>query len=833
MKAFLAHSSRDKALVERVANALGGANIELDSVSFEQGVLNTQAVQAALKRTSLFILFASRASVHADFATYETLRAEELNARGIVERILIICLDADAFGLLRETLKQFNLVRTTGSFQGIARLIQHQLILADVRMANIRQPFVGRQKELADAKEHLIDPERPPIRSLYVSGTVGIGRRTFAKKLYADVFPYVHSIFPEIEIDRLDGYSELYRKIIDVNTPIIALTELRDVVERFEVLDDDGKAETIAQSINDILTNREAIFFIDRGGVLDDAGHLQGHLAAIEARIASYPHPPLIFITERMIGPRTRQETRGSVFCALPALSREDTRQLTALLLKREGVVYSADELDKLTDLSDFHPFNVSFIVQSAKQLSIPVCLADTTELVQWKRRQGAEFLQKVQFTPVEVSILSALRDFRTLDFGTLSSVVEDQAGLAEGLAKLIEHHVIEAGRDMYSISPPLRAAAERDHRLMITAAAQKKILQTISQTLSLQGEGGDISIPLVEAGILAQLQSEKDLPALFSVFLLPSHLVWLARKRYDETNYKECMRLASAALDDRSRLSKSGVVEACTRFCLAAARLAKDAEFNRGIAVLHSFGNDRWANSRSNFLRGFHARLSGYLPEAEELYRRSYELSPGDFHTARELAHVCKVRGRLDEAEKFARRAYQIAPDNPYIIDILIGIILNLPATEREKNRVELDELLDRLKQFGDGDGNSFYAARTAELEQKRGNLGEAIRLVDKAVRITPKLFTVHALRAQVYLDQGNKTIVAEEIREMERILGDGTSERRTGLRQLLEIKSAYLTLIGSYKEAKSLFETNRVFSEEERAKGIKSIDFDAGRRR
>ena len=56
MKAFLSHSSRDKNIVEDVAQLLGGANVELDSITFDRGLLNVAAIQQALKRSSLFVL---------------------------------------------------------------------------------------------------------------------------------------------------------------------------------------------------------------------------------------------------------------------------------------------------------------------------------------------------------------------------------------------------------------------------------------------------------------------------------------------------------------------------------------------------------------------------------------------------------------------------------------------------------------------------------------------------------------------------------------------------------------------------------------------------------
>jgi hypothetical protein len=87
-----------------------------------------------------------------------------------------------------------------------------------------------------------------------------------------------------------------------------------------------------------------------------------------------------------------------------------------------------------------------------------------------------------------------------------------------------------------------------------------------------------------------------------------------------------------------------------------------------------------------------------------------------------------------------------------------------------------------------------------------------------------------VHALRAQIYLEQKNKAVAAAEISRMQKIIDDQTGERRSGLRQLLEIKASYLAASGSYAEAKNVYAVRGVFSDEEKELGIKSVDYDRG---
>jgi hypothetical protein len=198
MKAFLSHSSRNKGVVEQVAETLGRANAELDSTTFEHGVLNTRAIQGALNCSSVFVLFLSKDAIASGMVNLEASLAQELIGKGLVEKFLVICLDDEAFRAAPNEWKEYNFVRKVSSVNAISRLIQNTLMIANLRNSKSATPFVGRAKELTEAKERLIDPTAPQPKGLFVSGNAGIGRRTFARKLFADVYPSVNPIFPEI-----------------------------------------------------------------------------------------------------------------------------------------------------------------------------------------------------------------------------------------------------------------------------------------------------------------------------------------------------------------------------------------------------------------------------------------------------------------------------------------------------------------------------------------------------------------------------------------------------------------------------------------------------------
>jgi predicted Zn-dependent protease len=182
-------------------------------------------------------------------------------------------------------------------------------------------------------------------------------------------------------------------------------------------------------------------------------------------------------------------------------------------------------------------------------------------------------------------------------------------------------------------------------------------------------------------------------------------------------------------------------------------------------------------------------------------------------------------VRGDLVSAERFAREAFQSAQDNPYVLDILLSVLLKKKSSSSLMN--EIATLFEKLKQVGEERGHSFYTTRRAEYEWKFGQASEARKLIDSAAEKTPHMFNVRALKAEIYLDGGNKTVAWEEIKKLQNIVyRESAGERRSNYRQLLELEASYYLANGKYNEAKEIYRTKEIFTAQESAKSIKNIE-------
>ena len=599
MRAFLSHSSRDKGYVEAVGTFFRPGTFELDSQTFDLGAVNSQAILSALKRCDLFCLFLSSRSVISPYVDFETLLGIEFLASGSVSRFLAICLDETVFEQASTNAKHFNIVRNVLQPGAAARMIEGHLISLATAGSTQHHVFIGREDELKGLGQQITDHSRPPSKALYLSGIFGSGRRTIARKVYRDYFPHVGQVFPVIGVPPFTGLDELFRTILGALRPTIRATELLDIIESFNAAPCQQRAKILASELNALLPARETVFVLDHGGLLTDWGSLVPEFNDILDHLLSNPHPPIVFISPRMIPRRFRRPDDDLSYLAVKSLGREATERIISALLRAKGLTVGEDALDQLVELSDSHPFNIYRMIEEVADFGPMTFLANPSGFVDWKHRQSSAYIGRVDLKDTDVQLLSVLNIVPQLDFTALHGALgADTSLVSDALLRLVELHIIESVNDRFMISPPVRVAVERDRRIQLPEQARRGVIQRLASSLSMRLEEGTAPVVLIDSTILACLQDGDQMSQLVSAFLLPSHYVWMANTNYDAKRWRECMRYARMALERPDRLSASGIVAACRFLCLAAARLRDQEAFSEGIAKLRSIAADGWAKS-------------------------------------------------------------------------------------------------------------------------------------------------------------------------------------------------------------------------------------------
>lgn len=814
MRAFLSHSSLDKAFVEQASKELRPGTYELDSETFEKGVLNSKAILAALNRCSVFCLFLSENSVASTFVDFETKIAFELVAAGKINRLLVLCLDEHAFQQAKAHIKFYNVIRRVHSATAAGRSILGAMIASEDERRGSRHPFIGREKELKLIEEQVLSFERAEPRAIFLSGIHGSGRKSLVRKFFQNQFPQVSPAFARLDVHEYMGYIDLYQRLILELGLVDRLADLHKRIETFEKLSSEEKAREIAERIGSLSADNQALLLVDDGGLLSDSGALQTEINEIVKNLPSRPYPSTIMISPRMIPMHRRRPEDDIAYVAVTQLDPDDARRLLTRLLRERNIETKTESIDLAIELSEGHPFNIYRIAELIGERGVSEFLANPRSFNDWKHREYATYLSNVNLNPIDKRILAIFRIVPEWDWELISLTLDTPAGeLSESIERLRDLHLLSVSEGRYTVAASLRVAVERDPRLQIDEIERVDLARRLSSGFKIRFEEGTAPFTLLDGAILAEFESGTVSP-FFAAYVLPSHQVWLAKRHYDRRKWADCIKSAREAIKGKDRLSREGLLAAYRHICLASSRIGDDETFSKYILELDRRATDEYLKSNVAFLRGFNLRLKGELPDALDELQRAYSLNLKNSACVRELAAVLLAMGRLDEAEKFAREAYKLANTNSFMIDILASVLIRKLGA-RANSDIEVGGLLEKLQRVDDEDGDkSFFLVRKAELELHSGRGEVALRHIQEAIKRTPSLFEPKRLHAQILLKLGNSSAAYDVIQDVRRlVMRRDTSDRNTHYRTYLELEAEYSAATGDYKKASELVQAGRYF--------------------
>ncbi|WP_394888737.1 toll/interleukin-1 receptor domain-containing protein [Mesorhizobium sp. AaZ16] len=146
MKAFISHSSNDKAFANQVFEELGELRCEYDEYTFEF-TLNTIAIRNALRRCKLFVLLLSENSVRSTFVDEEIRSALEARSAGRIRNVVIFSIDGASYRSLPEWMREINVAQHLRSPKQIARRIDAYLMELSLKEGILADLYFGRENE--------------------------------------------------------------------------------------------------------------------------------------------------------------------------------------------------------------------------------------------------------------------------------------------------------------------------------------------------------------------------------------------------------------------------------------------------------------------------------------------------------------------------------------------------------------------------------------------------------------------------------------------------------------------------------------------------------------
>ena len=802
-KAFLSHSSKDKSVVDPVFQELGAAGCVYDSESFEEGKPISDEIRRGISESALFVFFASRNSLSSDWVENELQEAcvKHLSKRGM--NFLVFALDDTLPNELPQWMQEF-VARKVRKPRVISRRIQTRLLQLDVEEGRSQDIFIGRDSELGTLKEILAKPPARAAHVLAIAGWSGIGRRTLAKKGLSEVYSYLPAVHPTVPLSENCSIDDFYFRLESVaegRTP----AEWENLVAAYSELSPGDKVGKVVRLMTTIHDNKEILFILDEGGLLDDEGSYVPWFENVLSRLEKSVRPYAVVIQRRMIPYRKRLSYKRVEAIQLDSFQIDDVKVLLGLLLRQKEIYFTEKDVDDLADYVGGHPMNAHFAVGSAEQYGLDNLIRDKTELAQYQSRYKKDLLRKLKFGEIEEKILTILTDYDLMELEQLFELLGGEADVvASALRRLNDWAVVEHIGEYYRVAPFLRQALPRVEFKTITEEWRKEIASKVADILSAVSEDEGVSYPLMSAAIFAGLRNPSKSPNWLSRLILPSHLLRIAREEYNHGRYNAAVEMYRKALEKGHSISDHVRLDALRFQCLALARLGRDTDFFASIREVQKFSTQA-SKQHFHFLRGFRLRQRGQFEEAEEEYRKAYAVDASNFHVLRELAQTLALQEQYVEAEEFARKAYHLAPDNPWVIDCLCNVLLGKEETPQDlKENHELADLLKKLRVYGELEGKSFYEQRQAEYFSRIGEYGAAMSYADEAVQKASHSIEAHYSRAQIRLRSGDIAQISEDISQMDAIAS--LSEGRAKRFLLDKVKCKLAMERGNFEEAEAI---------------------------
>jgi len=296
------------------------------------------------------------------------------------------------------------------------------------------------------------------------------------------------------------------------------------------------------------------------------------------------------------------------------------------------------------------------------------------------------------------------------------------------------------------------------------------------------------ISIAVIESATIAAIKSGRS-DALIAQFILPSHLLSIAKELYDDKKYNPCIDFCKSAFQIKERMSVDALVETLRLWGLSSARLDQKNGVEFSVTELSRIGRKN-ANLQCHFVAGFDHRLRGRWTEAEDELRAAYALGQENMSVNRELASIYCHQYRFADAERHARAAFDFSPDNAFIVDILLTSLNGKKSQKIQTDEREIERLMNMLKTHSGTQGTSFYFARQAESLLYQNRYKEALDSVDGALKRSPNLPNLHFLRAMILIETGDVEGAEEEVGKIDQMLTTAGGFSREDEARLQEIQ-------------------------------------------
>lgn len=731
-KVFLSHSSDDKEwyvniVYKKLVKVLGENSVVIDNVMFQAGRKTIEEIYYQLGVTDLFVIFLSNKSLDSLWVQDELQKVGQIIDENKKYQICPIIIDElvkyDDDRIPQWMKNEYNIQRICSQTKASSVIRQRMIEISYEKHPKLKERdllFVGRHEFLQDFEERMDDFESQEPVAIIASGLEGIGRRTFLKHgLFKSNIVKDSYSFSYIVLSADESIEDCILKLYDLGF----VTDLHISLEVITSLDMEGKIELLNNLVAKLQKNREIIFIIDNGCIINHEGEMvEWFRESIEKINIESQITFLLVCKFRYFFYGLRTERIYDI--ALPELNIKERRGLLKRYLELEKIDLDSEKIRIICELLSGYPEQVFFAGSMLKNGWKYFC-DNTHDVRNFNSRKAAIMIQEIRSNEELMEFLALISSFDYISITYIISVVSDESKYMNYINELYHRGICEyvgVLREYIRVNDTIKDYLQRSE-YKISEEHERKLKENVNDFLNNISDN-DYDIPEVLHSLKKTMMEGKEID---NKYIIPSIYLKIMNDLYNSGKNKDVVDFADKALLSSSFMDQRIIFEIRYLLCSALAKLRKE-RFKDEVMKIPGADHE--------FLFGFYYRQIGRFDKALERINKSLQLRENFSKARREKVQIYIGMQDYESALELARLNYQNYKDNPYHIQAYFTCIIKSDYIEGKNNI--LHELIENMESIGSNLSKELtlrfkaqYAAFIDnDYDQAKGFINQAIEM-------------------------------------------------------------------------------------------------------
>lgn len=668
MKAFLSHSSKDKAnFVSIVAKSLAREHIVYDEFTFESGSKTMDEIVKGLTNSDLFVFFISENSLSSPWVKNEWSNFKKIMDSDRSRLIFPVLIDNKIIhndSRIPDWMKENYNLRLVTKPSVVARRIHQKLREIwhskgsdTARMSKI---FIGRHDLFKSFENRWNDFDNSKPIVVVVSGLNSVGRRSFVKEAFSKV-RVIKNTFPVMYLDSDSYIEDFILKLNDFGVVSID-SDLLSGLSNKEICE---KNEIVHKMMDGIKNDNEVVIIVDNGCLVNYKGEISEWFLDIVKSYKGKDAPIFSIVSRKRVDFKKRHKADSFYFLDLPELNISERKSLLKSCFEIVNCdISQSDMLDVFEVLSGM-PNHIKFAVNEIKNRG-HLSVAEIIPIVADYNTEDASTMLK-NYNEQEIEVVRLLAQFDIISSDFLFSIIDASLyyNVIENLVYDNIIDLIDVDFGLLRLSDSIRNYVRRN-KLNINEAFKEKIKENVRAVLS----SNDVFSINSSDYLYALQEALKDGQVLDDKLLIPSHYIRTIKDIYfNKENMDRVIQLSDVVLQNSSKMSALAVKDVRYYLCLALAK-TKNRRFLNEVQNIHGPEHD--------FLMGYYYRLVGKYNDALIRFKGIVNEPYVSSRVKREIVQVYVFMEEFEKALFYAKNNYEENKGNQFHIQAYFNCLIN-----------------------------------------------------------------------------------------------------------------------------------------------------------